>query len=128
MESVDYNLSTPLEEGGISSDERQWGMLSHVSTFLGHIIPFVNIVAPLIFMTTYRDESEFVTNHAKEALNFQITLILYYFISAVLILVIVGIILLPIVYAFSVVVTIIAAIKASAGKEYKYPLSIRFVK
>jgi uncharacterized Tic20 family protein len=72
-----------------------------------------------------KDPMPFGSEQAKEALNFQLSMLLYIIISVVLIFVAIGIILMPIV--FDLVFTIIAAIKANDGVAYRYPLCIRFV-
>jgi len=110
------------------SDERMWGMLCHLSTFAGYLVPFGNILGPLIIWLVKKDEYAFVDDQGKEALNFQISITIYSLVSGVLILALIGIPLLIAVIIFSVVMTVIAAIKANGGEYYRYPLTIRFVK
>ena len=110
------------------SDERMWGMLCHLSTFAGYLVPFGNILGPLIIWLVKKDEYAFVDDQGKEALNFQISITIYSLVSGVLILAMIGIPLLIAVIIFSVVMTVIAAIKANGGEYYRYPLTIRFVK
>ena len=74
-----------------------------------------------------RDEDPFVAYHAREALNFQISFIIYVIGSIVLMFVLIGLILLPVVLIFALVVMIIAGIKAANGEFYRYPLTLRFV-
>lgn len=66
-------------------------------------------------------------NHAKEALNFQITIMLAFIVSAILVLVLVGVVLLVVVAIAQVAFSIIAAIKANDGEPYKYPFTLRLV-
>jgi uncharacterized Tic20 family protein len=113
----------------ISRDERTWAMLAHISTLVGYtVIPFGNIIAPLIIWLVKKDQSWFIDDQAKESLNFQISMLIYALISAVLILVLIGIVLIPILYVFGVVMVIVAAIKANDGVQYRYPITIRFIK
>lgn len=128
METSDHHLSTPLEIESIDSDSKQWGMLAHIGTFVGAILPFGNIIVPIVLMSMYKEKSEFVVTHAKESLNFQISLLLYYFIAGMSIFVLIGIVLLPLVFVFSIIYTIIAGLKANEGEDFKYPLTIRFIK
>ena len=112
-------------------DEKQehtMGMLAHLASFSGWIIPFGNIIGPLIIWLMKKDESEYVAYHGRESLNFQITLTLAYVVSGILILVLIGILLLPIVFIAGVVLSIIVAIKANEGVRYEYPFCIRFIK
>lgn len=113
---------------GGSSDERMWGMLCHLSTFAGYLVPFGNILGPLVIWLIKKDEYAFVDDQGKEALNFQISITIYGLVSGILILALIGIPLLIAVVIFSVVMTVIAAMKANGGEYYRYPLTIRFVK
>ena len=119
-------VGKPSAGGG--SDERMWGMLCHLSTFAGYLVPFGNILGPLVVWLVKKDEYAFVDDQGKEALNFQISITIYSLVSGVLILALIGIPLLIAVILFSVVMTVIAAIKANGGEYYRYPLTIRLVK
>lgn len=99
-----------------------WAVLSHLSYFV------LALIAPLIIMLTVGKTSHFVRRHSTEALNFHISLLIYAVVSLVLVLVIIGLFLLVAVAVFGVVMTIIAAVKAGQGEDYRYPLSIRLVK
>jgi uncharacterized Tic20 family protein len=77
---------------------------------------------------TRRDESEFVAAHAKEALNFNITVLLGAIACMLLMLVFVGIVLGTALFIYWLAMTLIAAIKASEGQSYRYPFSLRLVK
>ncbi len=112
----------------VSKDERTWGMLAHLSALLGYLVlPFGNIIAPLVIWLVKKDESQFVADQAKESLNFQISLLIYAVISGVLIFVIIGIFLLGALYILGIVMTIIGTIKANNGESYRYPLTIRLI-
>jgi len=110
------------------SQERTWGMLCHLSALAGFIIPFGNIIGPLVIWLIKKDESPFVDDQGKESLNFQISITIYCLIAAVLILVIIGIFLLIGLGIFAIVMIIIAAVKANNGEKFRYPLTIRFVR
>jgi uncharacterized Tic20 family protein len=75
-----------------------------------------------------RDESSFVDRHGKTALNFQFTLLIGYFVSMILLLVLIGILTLLACLVLGIVFPIIAAIAANKGEEYTYPLAIKFFK
>jgi uncharacterized Tic20 family protein len=112
----------------VDPESRTWGMIAHLSTFSGYIVPLGNIVGPLVVWLMKKDQMEFVDDQAKEALNFQISILIYVVVSIVLIFVIIGIPLLIAVLIFDLVVTIMAAVKANEGVRYRYPLKITFVK
>lgn len=98
------------------------GAVSHLSFFV------LALIFPLIVFLTVGKESPFVRRHSVEALNFHISLLIYSVISLVLVLVIVGIFMLIAVMIFGVIMTILAAVKASRGEDYRYPLCLRLVK
>ena len=112
-----------------SSEATTWAMLCHLGALAGFIgVPFGNIVGPLIFWLIKRKDFELVDDQGKESLNFQISLTIYAIVSAVLILVLIGILLIFAVLIFGLVMVIVAAMKANAGEKYRYPLCIRFIK
>jgi uncharacterized protein len=112
----------------VSRDERTWAMLAHLSALVGYsIVPFGNIVAPLVIWLIRKDQSWFVDDQAKESINFQISMVIYALISIPLVLLLIGIVLLLLLYVFGIVMVIIAAIKANDGVQYRYPITIRFV-
>jgi uncharacterized Tic20 family protein len=75
-----------------------------------------------------KDESKFISDHAKESLNFQITLILGYIIGVILSLILIGIVVLLALGVLNIVFIVVASIKAAEGKPYLFPFNIRFIK
>lgn len=104
-----------------TSEERTLAMLAHLLTFIAPIL------APLIIYLVKKNESAFVSTHAKEALNFQISLILYYTIAGILVIVLIGFALLFVLGICNLILVIIAAIRASENKLYRYPFCIRLI-
>ena len=104
-------------------------MLAHLAALAGLVLPLIGIVlGPLAVWLTRRDESQFVGDHAKEALNFNISVLLAAIACMLLMLVFVGFLLGTALFIFWLVMTLIAAIKASEGHIYRYPFSLRLVK
>ena len=120
---------------GLSQDDKTWGLLSHLSSFAGYIIPFGHIIGPVVVYFIKKDQSAFVADQAKEAINFQISVTIYAIVLAIVgfILSFVGIgfilwavlALLPVAQA---IFAILAAIKANGGEAYRYPASIKLIK
>ncbi|MEO6549046.1 MAG: DUF4870 domain-containing protein [Ferruginibacter sp.] len=102
-----------------TSDEKLMAILSHVLTLA------CGFIAPLIVYLLKKDQSSFVTAHAKESLNFQITILI---IVICLFVTIIGILLIWFVGILSLVLVIVATVKASEGKLYKYPFSLKLIK
>lgn len=110
------------------SEIKTWSVLSHVLTVAGFVIPFGNIIAPLVIWLMKKDESADVGRHAVESLNFQISVTIYLFVAGLLCFVAVGFVLLPAVFLFLLVCVIAGTVKAANGEFFKYPLTIRFIK
>lgn len=110
-----------------SNDERNWAMFCHLGGFCGFIIPMGNIIVPLVLWLVKRDEYAFVNQHGKEALNFNISMLIYALISGVLCLVLIGFLLLGILFIAEIVFIIQATLHASRGEYYRYPYTIRFI-
>jgi uncharacterized Tic20 family protein len=94
-------------------------ILCHVLCLVAWLIP------PLVIYLLKKDESAYIAEHAKESLNFQISLAIY---MAILFITIIGILFMWLVGIFALIVIIVATIKASDNKLYRYPLTIRFIK
>jgi uncharacterized Tic20 family protein len=109
-------------------DTKTWFTLAHLSALAGFVVPFGNILGPLVVWLVKRADMPAIEAPAKEALNFQISMTIYFLISAALIFAFVGVALAPAVAIVDVVFTIIAGIKASNGESYTYPLTIRLIK
>jgi hypothetical protein len=108
-----------------TSDERNLAALSHLSAFVMFLgIP--PVIGPLAAWLFKRDDP-YVGYHAREALNFNISFMIYGFAAAISILLLIGLVLLPIIMVTWFVLVIVASVKASKGEYYRYPLTIRFV-
>jgi uncharacterized Tic20 family protein len=105
-----------------------FGMLCHLSALAGFVIPFGNIIGPLVFWLIKKNEFAFVDDQGKEALNFQITTSLAMIVCLILTLVLIGALLLVAVGVTALIFTIIAAIKANDGVAYSYPFALRLIK
>lgn len=124
----DINPAPVGADSSVSADERQWGMIAHLSALAGFIIPFGNIAGPLIVWMIKKDAMPFVDDQGKESLNFQITVTIAAIVAAVLIVFLIGFLLLPAVGLAALVFTIIAGIKANEGVAYRYPFTLRLIK
>ena len=102
--------------------DKIWSMLSHLSALLG-----VGLLLPLVVYLAMRKESEYVATNAREALNFHITVLIYGLCCIPLVFILIGIPLLIVLGVGSLVLAIIATIKASNGLCYRYPLTLRLV-
>ena len=120
-------IETPIEKNQPSKDERTWAMLCHISSFSGMIIPFGNILVPLMIWLIKKDELPFIDDQGKEVLNFQISMVIYMIIAGILCIILIGIPILIGMIVFDFIITIIATVNANDGKYYRYPITIHFI-
>jgi uncharacterized Tic20 family protein len=122
-------MNEPNPAAGVpTQDERTWGMLAHLTAFSGFLIPLGSVIAPLIVWLVKRDQSEFVADQGKEALNFNISVLLAGVVCGILVWIFIGILLGVALFFYWLAMTIVAGIKASEGIRYRYPFTLRLVK
>jgi uncharacterized protein len=107
--------------------DRIWEIFCHLSAIAGFLIPFGNIVGPLVIWLIKKNENPAVDAHGKESLNFQISMTIYTLLAGLTIFILIGFILVPILVVLNIVLVVMAAIKASNGEFYRYPITIRLV-
>jgi uncharacterized protein len=113
----------------VSADERTWAMVAHFSALAAFIVPPIGgVLGPLVVWLVKREQSAFVAEAAKEALNFNIVVLLGALVCVLLVFVFIGILLGAVLFGFWLVMTVVAGIKASEGVHYRYPISLRIVK
>lgn len=113
--------STQNNASPVTESERLLSVLAHILTLV------VSFLAPLVIYLIKKDESAFVKEHAKESLNFQLTLFIAYIVSFLLIFVLIGIPLLVLIGLAQLVLVIVATIRAADNQLYRYPFCIRFI-
>lgn len=129
MEDEGVNPAAGTEENrDFDRDQRFWAMLCHISGLAGLAIPLGNIIVPMVIWALKRYDYPLVDDQGREAINFQISITIYFFISAFLILLVIGIPLLIILAAADIILVIIAGLKALEGTKYRYPLNVRLIK
>ena len=103
-------------------EEKGWSLAAHLLVLVG------GFLAPLIIWLVFKGRGPFLEHHAKESLNFQITVTIAMFVSILLMFLLVGIVLVLALIPWMVIMPIIAAVKANNGEWYRYPLTLRLVK
>lgn len=107
-------------------------MFTHLSILIGFVVPFFGLIVPIVVWITKKDSDQLATANAKEAINFQITTVLWSLLILGLVLLgfklylfffVAGALALALAIAF-VVLPIIAAVKANGGEQYRYPLTV----
>jgi uncharacterized Tic20 family protein len=124
----DVSTPPPAPPGTPGTEEKQWAFFAHLSALIGYLVPFGNLLGPLIIWQMKKNESAFVADQGKEALNFQITMTIAVCVCIVLMIVLIGFLLIWIVGIVDLVFIIIAAIAANNGQAYRYPFNLRLIK
>lgn len=122
----DPSTTVPPYVSTLNSNERLWSVLCHVSYFFG--FGLISFLFPLIVYLVMTPSDPFVRHHAREALNFHLSVLLYLICCIPLCFIVVGIPLIVIVTVFGLVCSIVGAVRASQGIYYSYPATISFVK
>jgi hypothetical protein len=104
-----------------SNDDKNIATITHLGGTVFSFIP------ALIVWMLKKDDSEYISSQAKEALNFQITVLLAQFIAGFLALILIGVLLMAIVWLTNIFLCIIAAIATSKGETYRYPFTLRLI-
>jgi uncharacterized protein len=105
-----------------TSDERLMAILSHILA----IVPGIGILGPLIIYLAKKD-APFIAQHARESLNFQITVIIAYIVAVLTMILLIGFFLFWMIGIVNTILVIVASIRANDGKLYRYPFSTRLV-
>ncbi len=106
-----------------SQDDRNIALLTHLSGFI------FSVIVPLIVWLMYRDRSAraYIVEEAREALNFQITVLIGYVICAILTFIVIGAFLGWLLWIANLVFCVIAAVRTSSGARYRYPFNLRLI-
>ncbi len=105
----------------ITPDDKSMAMLAHLLTLVA------GFLGPLIIWLIKKDQSPYVDHHGKEALNFQISMFVYWLCALLAMIVLIGFLLIPVLLVLQVLFPIIAAVAANRGEYYRYPMTIRFI-
>ncbi len=113
---------------GVSDNERSWATLIHLSALTGLVIPVLMVIAPLIIWFWKKKDKPFVDTQGKEAINFQLTILIGLIICIPLMFIIIGFVLALILVIIDLVCIVIAAMKTNEGVNYRYPFAFHFVR
>lgn len=108
-----------------TSGERTYATFLHLTVLLIHIV--LPVLPALVMWLVKKDQSPFLNDHGKEAVNFQISLLIYAVCAGVLMLVGIGVVLLPAVYILGIVGMVMGATAANRGEYFRYPMCLRLI-
>lgn len=117
------------------STARMWAMWCHMSSLAGLVFPFGQVVGPLVIWQMKKGEFPLVDEHGRESLNFQLSALIYLVAGAIAAFIwslfCFGFLLFPllgVIWLGSIILSIVAGVKANDGGFYRYPLNLRLVK
>ena len=106
---------------------RRAAMLCHLGAPTGFVLPFGNLIAPFVMWIAGRDLDPAVERAGREVLIFQISILVYLLLAFALTLAFIGIVILPLLSVMQLGLTLLAARRAAAGIDYRYPLTFHMV-
>ncbi|KAF1707576.1 DUF4870 domain-containing protein [Pseudoxanthomonas sacheonensis] len=114
----------PAPSGSAPQEDRTIGLLTHLSGIIA------GFIVPLIIWLINKDKPEksWLTDQSKEALNFQITLLIVYVIGIILSVILIGALINLIAWIACIVFSIIGGLAANKGEAYRYPFALRLIK
>jgi uncharacterized Tic20 family protein len=125
---METQMPPPPPTTSTSSDTRTWCVLCHAAALAGFIVPWAfHILGPLIVWLAKRADSPEIDAHGKESINFQLSMLIYNVVAGILCIILIGIPILILLHLLNIVFVIVASIKASEDKLYRYPMTIRFL-
>ena len=128
MNETQPTSSPPPPTSITSSEVRTWSVLCHASALLGLFFHFFgHLLGPLLVWLIKRGDAQEIDANGKESLNFQISMLIYDAVAAILCLIVIGIPILIALWILNTVFVIIASVKTSEGQLYRYPFTIRFI-
>lgn len=106
---------------------RDWAVFCHLSALVGFLgLPFGCLIGPLLVWLIKRDEYPFLDDQGREAVNWQLSLLVYQLCALLLCCFLIGLAILPLLKVVNFVFILVAAVSAGKGQGYRYPLAIRF--
>ena len=116
-EELDFEFNDEIDD-----DSKFWLITLHLSNF------FCIVVIPLVIWAWKKDEDPEIDKQGKDVINFQLSMTIYLFASSILVFVLVGILFLLALGGYITIITIINTIKVMTDNDYKYPMTIKFIK
>jgi len=109
-------------------DINQKAMYIQLSAFTGYFIPLGSIIVPVVLWMIWQEKDPYIDEMGREAVNFQLTMLLYYIICTALFIFLIGLVLIFAAMIFHITFIIVGAVQTSRGASYRYPMIIRFIK
>ena len=118
----------PGAEAHEAADQPESSKEARGMAMLCHLLGAVGFIGPLVIWLNEKDKHRFVYEHGRAAMNYQVSILIYYFVSWLLCLLFIGVILLLVLTVVHLILVIIGAIRAGRGKGWRYPIAIPFLR
>jgi len=135
MAEIDKNPEAAEDvPGGNQAEQKVGGEQVEISTearnmaMLCHLLGIVGFFAPLVIWLNEKEKHKFVNEHGRAAMNYQISIIIYYIASCMLCFIIVGFFMIAALVIMHIIFVIMGAVKAGKGQPWRYPIAIQFLK
>lgn len=122
------SMNIPMNTVKWERTHTQWIHLIVAGSVFTPVAHVFSIFACLVLWLMKRDESHYIDDHGREALNFQLTMALYWTITGILCIILVGFALIPVLWLITLVAGIRGCLAAGRGETFRYPVCLRFVK
>jgi uncharacterized protein len=119
--------SARLSDPAASANDRTYATFMHLMLVIATFTAVPLILGPLIMWLLKKDHSPYINDHGKEALNFNLSIFIYMIAAALTFVCGLGIVIMPAVWIFGLIFSVIAAIAANRGEYYRYPACIRII-
>lgn len=123
-----YNMQQMPPAQLQTPDERQMGMIMHLSQLVNILFFPIGIVAPIVLWQTQKEKMPALDAHGKMVTNFMISMTIYMVVSIILMFVLIGFLTILAAAIMGIVFPIIGGIKANNGELWSYPMTIKFLK
>ncbi len=104
-----------------NNDEKNIATITHLGGTVFWFIP------ALVVWVLKKDDSAYLADQSREALNFQITILIAQFVAGLLAIILIGFVLMGIIWLLNIIFCIIAAVATSKGETYRYPFCLRLI-
>lgn len=105
----------------LSANNKNIAVLTHLAGI------FFSFIPALIVWMLKKDDSAFIGEQSREALNFQITMVIGYMVAGVLSWILIGLLFFPLLWLANLILCLLAAVKVSKGENYQYPFALRLI-
>jgi len=125
---TERGVDLPALDEAEATQVRRLAMACHLAALLGYVLPFGNVIGPLVMWLLNRERHAYIDEQGREALNFQLSMLVWYLLAFALVLALIGFFMIVGLVVFQLVMVIVAAVRSNDGEAWRYPLTVRFLR